>query len=128
MSTLRISDAPLLPNVNGTEKIPTGGRGDYAVSIDQIKEYTRGGLPQQIEDHINDTSNPHQVTKDQVGLGNVDNTSDIDKPVSAATQEALGLKANQSTTYTKTEVDGSLPIKADKSYVDSALSGLITQA
>lgn len=39
MSTLRISDAPLLPDVNGTEKIPTGGRGDYAVSIDQIKNF-----------------------------------------------------------------------------------------
>lgn len=119
MSKLRIKDAQLLPNVNGTEKIPTGGRGDYAVSVDQIKDYVRGGLPQQIEDHINDTENPHQVTKDQVGLGNADNTSDVDKPISTATQEALDLKANQSTTYTKTEVDGSLGLKADKIYVDS---------
>lgn len=33
-------------------------------------------------------------TKSQVGLGNVDNTSDVDKPVSTATQAALDLKAN----------------------------------
>lgn len=34
------------------------------------------------------------VTKADVGLGNVDNTSDADKPVSTATQTALDLKAN----------------------------------
>lgn len=32
--------------------------------------------------HINDTNNPHNVTKAQLGLGNVDNTADVDKPVS----------------------------------------------
>ncbi len=34
------------------------------------------------------------VTKSMVGLGNVDNTSDANKPVSTATQTALDLKAN----------------------------------
>ena len=42
-----------------------------------------------LHDHLVDYTNPHQVTKDQVGLGNVDNTSDEDKPISTATQEAL---------------------------------------
>lgn len=36
-------------------------------------------------------------TKADVGLGNVDNTADIDKPISTATQEALDLKADSST-------------------------------
>lgn len=44
--------------------------------------------------HLNDTANPHQVTKAQVGLGNVDDTSDINKPVSTAQQAALNLKVN----------------------------------
>lgn len=39
--------------------------------------------------HILDKNNPHQVTKAQIGLGNVDNTSDLDKPVSTAVQNAL---------------------------------------
>ena len=51
------------------------------------------------------------LTKASVGLGNVDNTSDADKPISTATQAALDLKANQSTTYTKTEVDNLLSAK-----------------
>lgn len=44
--------------------------------------------------HIANTSNPHSVTKAQVGLGNVDNTSDLLKPISNAVQTALNLKAN----------------------------------
>jgi hypothetical protein len=53
--------------------------------------------------HIANTSNPHNVTKAQVGLGNVDNTSDTNKPISTATQNALNLKANlASPTFTGT--------------------------
>jgi len=55
------------------------------------------------------------LDKSDVGLGNVDNTADLDKPISTLTQAALDLKANAATTlagygitdaYTKTEVDG----------------------
>lgn len=42
-----------------------------------------------LNSHIDDKSNPHVVTKSQVGLGNVDNTSDKDKPVSTAQQTAI---------------------------------------
>lgn len=45
-----------------------------------------------LETHINNKSNPHEVTKEQVGLSNVDNTSDADKPISNATQTALNGK------------------------------------
>lgn len=39
--------------------------------------------------HIVNYSNPHKVTKAQVGLSNVNNTSDANKPISTATQTAL---------------------------------------
>ena len=45
-----------------------------------------------LADHVGDTSNPHGVTKEQLGLGNVDNTSDLNKPISTATQAALATK------------------------------------
>lgn len=48
----------------------------------------------QIDTHIANTSNPHSVTKTQVGLWNVDNTSDLNKPISTATQTALDNKAD----------------------------------
>ena len=40
------------------------------------------------------TGNPHAITPNIIGLGNLDNTSDINKPVSTAQQTALNLKAN----------------------------------
>lgn len=45
--------------------------------------------------HIANKSNPHGVTKAQVGLGNVDNTSDVNKPISSATQTALNGKSDK---------------------------------
>ncbi len=42
--------------------------------------------------HTSNTSNPHNVTKAQVGLSNVDNTSDANKPVSTAAQAAIDAK------------------------------------
>lgn len=50
----------------------------------------------QIDSHIASTSNPHGVTKAQVGLGNCDNTSDANKPISSATQAALNAKYDAS--------------------------------
>lgn len=57
--------------------------------------------------HTGSTSNPHSVTAAQVGLGNVDNTSDADKPVSTAQQTALDLKADATalTTETNARID-----------------------
>lgn len=42
--------------------------------------------------HINNRTNPHRVTKEQIGLDQVDNTSDANKPISNATQTALNDK------------------------------------
>ena len=59
------------------------------------------------DDHIANTENPHGVTKAQVGLGNVDNTSDMDKPISTEQQAALDLKANLSNTVRLLGISGS---------------------
>lgn len=54
--------------------------------------------------HIGNKNNPHTVTKAQVGLGNVDNTSDVNKPISTAVQTALNGKAPTSHTHTKSQI------------------------
>ncbi len=56
------------------------------------------------------------ITKAMVGLANVDNTSDIDKPVSTATQTALDIKANT------TDVNTALNLKANAADVTTSLS------
>lgn len=49
--------------------------------------------------HTDNTENPHNVTKSQVGLDNVDNTADMDKPVSAAQREAINDIYTQTNSY-----------------------------
>jgi len=57
--------------------------------------------------HIDNKENPHEVTAAQIGLGQVDNTSDKDKPVSDAQQTALDTKltiVSEETTYAQAYV------------------------
>lgn len=54
--------------------------------------------------HISDESNPHKVTPTQLNLENVDNTSDMDKPVSISQQNAIDDALYQSNYYTDTKI------------------------
>lgn len=51
-------------------------------------------LKEDLSNFKNNTSNPHKVTKAQIGLGDVDNTSDINKPVSQSQQTAIDTAKN----------------------------------
>ena len=55
----------------------------------------------ELSSHTDNTENPHSVTKAQVGLGNVDNTSDANKPVSTAQQAAINAVDNKTTVVTQ---------------------------
>ena len=75
--------------------------GEMEVNLSQSKKRAieSGATAEKVGDydnHLANENNPHNVTKAQVGLGNADNTADLDKPISTATQTALDLKANQS--------------------------------
>lgn len=109
----KISDMDLVSDITGVEKIPTDVAGDKAVTTGQLLTYLdlngsvqwgkiTGDLSNQsdllnkfnlqtseLQLHASNYNNPHEVTATQVGLGNVDNTADLDKPVSTATQTAL---------------------------------------
>ena len=52
-----------------------------------------------IDGHIDSTSNPHSVDATDVGLGNVDNTSDVNKPISTATQAVIDTHIADTTTH-----------------------------
>lgn len=54
--------------------------------------------------HINNFDNPHKTTKSQIQLGNVDNTSDVDKPVSTAQQKAIDDAYANSNKYTDEKI------------------------
>ena len=106
MADLRIVDAPVLLQESITDdvKMPTGGLGNYAIRLGDLVWYvvakenlasksyvdnSSKGVQYELDGHISDKNNPHRVTKTQIGLGNVDNTADVDKPVSNATKSAI---------------------------------------
>lgn len=61
-----------------------------------------------VNTHVADTENPHNVTKEQVGLGQVEDLAPADMPISTATQIALDKKVDK---------------EAGKSLVNDALIG-----
>lgn len=87
-----------------------------------------------ITTHINSTDNPHNVTKAQIGLDQVNNTSDADKPISTATQRALNskvdkvegkqLSTNDYTTAEKNKVNESINESTANTLINTAISKL----
>lgn len=79
------------------DSMTQSGQGSTVALDNEIKraKEAEAAITSNLNNHIQDYQNPHKVTKDQVGLNNVDNTSDADKPVSDATQTELDKKANQ---------------------------------
>lgn len=86
---------------------PTGEAGDYAIVNttdtvwiwDEDKEGGAGwkdGAGKGSVISVNNMTGEVVLTKSNLGLGNVDNTSDADKPISTAQQAALNAKVNKS--------------------------------
>jgi hypothetical protein len=77
--------------------------------------------------HIANSSNPHAVTKTQVGLGNCDNTSDAAKPVSIAQAAAIlsvpAQKVGGSLTAPLTSITHTAPAASDYALQTMASGG-----
>lgn len=74
--------------------------------------------------HTGNTSNPHSVTKAQVGLSNVDNTADSAKPVSTAQATAIA-DAKKAGTDAQTSLTSHVDNKANPHGVNAAQVGAL---
>nr|UVX54930.1 MAG: chaperone of endosialidase [Bacteriophage sp.] len=104
-------------------KLNSGLNGDITNALNEAKAYTdaaktalnklitdeaaaRQAADKVIQDnlnaHIGNTSNPHKVTKAQVGLGNVQNLAPVDMPVSTAQAASI---ADAKAAGTKAQTD-----------------------
>ena len=97
-------------------KLNSGLNGDITNALNEAKAYTdaaKTALEKLIQDsdkvikesldaHIGNKSNPHNVTKAQVGLGNVQNLAPVDMPVSMAQAAAI---ADAKAAGTKAQTD-----------------------
>ena len=82
-------------------------------------------LETKVNNHIANKSNPHTVTKAQVGLGNVNNTSDANKPVSTAQAAAIA-DAKAAGTAAQTSINNHAGRKDNPHTVTRAQLGLAT--
>ena len=82
-------------------------------------------LETKVNQHIANKSNPHGVTKAQVGLGNVNNTSDANKPVSTAQASAIA-DAKAAGTAAQTSINSHAGRKDNPHTVTRAQLGLAT--
>ena len=97
-------------------KLNSGLNGDITNALNEAKAYTdaaKTALEKLIQDsdkvikesldaHIGNKSNPHNVTKAQIGLGNVQNLAPADMPVSTAQSAAI---ADAKAAGTKAQTD-----------------------
>ena len=82
-------------------------------------------LETKVNQHIANKSNPHGVTKAQVGLGNVDNTSDANKPVSTAQASSIA-NAKAAGTAAQTSINSHAGRKDNPHAVTRTQLGLAT--
>jgi hypothetical protein len=89
------------PAFTGTVTAPTPTAGDNTAAVATTAFVTNAVKVTSVAGKTGAVT----LAKADVGLGNVDNTADASKPVSTAQAAAIALKADQATTYSKTETD-----------------------
>ena len=98
-STISSGDSNTLNSAKSyVDNIKTNLESNITSNLATAKGYTDGiknALETNITNHLNDSNNPHQVTKSQIGLSNVDNTSDLNKPISTAVQNKFNIIDSQ---------------------------------
>lgn len=120
-------------------KLNSGLNGDITNALNEAKAYTdaaKSALEKLIQDsdkvikesldaHIGNKSNPHNVTKAQIGLGNVQNLAPADMPVSTA-QAASIADAKAAGTKAQTDLSTHANRKDNPHNVTRAQLGLAT--
>lgn len=120
-------------------KLNSGLNGDITNALNEAKAYTdaaKTALEKLIQDsdkvikesldaHIGNKSNPHNVTKAQIGLGNVQNLAPADMPVSTAQAAAIA-DAKAAGTKAQTDLNTHANRKDNPHNVTRAQLGLAT--
>ena len=121
-----LNKIPTLDSIDYGELLINYADGDETLyirnSADEIIPFKSsevlGNATNLLQSHINNKNNPHNVTKAQVGLDRVNNTSDLDKPISRLQQEALDEKINYGDVVNDLETnDSTKPLSAEQGVI-----------
>jgi len=128
-SQITDADIPGLVDAEVSSRdIPSIVTGEVSMQVDAFDfetlidtEVASYDIPQLIADAFDSGIPAHTHTPAEVGLPNVDNTSDLGKPISTATQSALDLKSNTGHAhddryFTESEVTSLLSGKSDTTH------------
>ena len=88
--------------VNWDNRKQSSGWSEYVSNYNDLEnkpDLSQYVTNEQFTEHTSAT-NPHNITKDLIQLGNVDNTSDVNKPVSTAQQQAIDNAKQEVGNYT----------------------------
>ena len=120
-----------VPNVTTNNQTPTYTASSTltALTSGEVLSTAFGKLSKAVSDlisHLANKSNPHSVTKAQVGLGSVDNTADSAKSVKYATTAGT-LTDLTATVAELNKLDGVTATTTELNYVDGVTSNIQTQ-
>jgi len=102
------------------------GDGDLSLGETSTTAY-RGDRGKIAYDHsLLTTGNPHNVNKSDVGLGNVDNTSDANKPISIPAQNEFNNKQDVSSKVTDLNTPNNTDYPTTKAVTDYIKDGILT--
>ena len=116
-------DAQTAASTADGKAVTAKNRADDAYTLADTANTTANTADGKIDAHLLDTNNPHNVSKSDVGLGNVDNTADASKPLSTpqktyidnqvdALEAEIATKATDAT-QTKCVVKATQPTSTD---------------
>ena len=94
-------------------------------TLERLIQDSDGVIKESLDAHIGNKSNPHNVTKAQVGLGNVQNLAPADMPVSTAQATAIA-EAKAAGTKAQTDLSTHANRKDNPHNVTRAQLGLAT--
>lgn len=122
LTTSKVSVSDIANNLttNSAGMVLSAAQGVYIQSL-------INGVDNELETHATDTSNPHGVTKAQVGLSKVDNTADASKPVSAAQAIAIA-DAKSAGTQAQTNLTAHINTKTNPHAVTCAQIGAVAKS
>ena len=121
--TLNLIQSDVISNTNDINKLEDSFN-NQVEDINSIKENIQDEV-KDLDNKINNTTplstfqshlgekNPHSITKEIIGLSNVNDTSDEDKPISKATQDALDNKQRSLTAGTGINIESDDENKKD---------------
>lgn len=126
-------------SVDMFNKLNSGLNGDITNALNEAKAYTDAAkttlekliqdsdkvIKESLDAHIGNKSNPHNVTKAQIGLGNVQNLAPADMPVSTAQAAAIA-DAKAAGTKAQTDLNAHANRRDNPHNVTRAQLGLAT--